>query len=110
MSLATKVKKIKLDETDYLLTMDMRTIRYYKEFTGGSFLKAISKMDELDEDILFPMMGGMLRDVDAPGEPLGVECLENYDPIGLINYMTPYLFELINASMPKEKGGKPGKK
>lgn len=104
MSLTTKVKKIDLDGEKFILTIDMMTINYFKDKTGKSFLKSITTMAEIDEEIIFPMIGGMLRDEENPREPMGVEFLSKYDPIGLISTITPYIAELIGDSMPKQNG------
>lgn len=102
MSLATKIKKIELDGEKFLLTIDMMTINYFKDKTGKSFLKSITNMTELDEDIIFPMIGGMLRTEENPIEPMGVNSLMKYDPIGLISFITPFIAELVGESMPTD--------
>lgn len=110
MNLVKKVKEFKINNKDYIMTFDMRSIPVYKELTGKSFLQSSAQLGQFDDEITLGFMGATIRKKETPNKPLGKE-IYDMDILYLLMNHCWDVMEIVTSSMPQSAGTvKKGKK
>jgi len=105
MELARKVKEININDEEFIMTFDMRSIATYKEITGTSFNRGVHKLFQYDNEEIINFIASTLRRKETPDIPLGREVLEGDVLYFLINH-TLDVITLIVKSLPEDKTNK----
>ena len=110
MNLVKKVKEFKINDRDYIMTFDMRSIPVYKELTGKSFLQSSAQLGQFDDEITLGFMGATIRKKEKSNEPIGKTIYEMDVLYLLLNHAWDVI-EIVTSSMPQSNGAvKTGKK
>lgn len=109
MNIVKKVKDIKIDDENYIMTFDMRSIAVFKELTGKSFLQSSAKLGLLDDEVVLGFIGATLRKADTENKPLGKQVYD-MDIMYLLLNLSEIVIELVTSSLPQAKSNKDIKK
>lgn len=104
MSLLIKVKKVTIENEELYCVVDMKTISTYKSLTGESFLKAVQKMADMDDEVMLMLLASSLRKT-PDGDPVGLEYINKFNPIAFLFELMDTLTEVIEESLPKTTPG-----
>ena len=102
MNIVKKVRDIKIDNEDYIMTFDMRSIAVFKELTGKSFLQSSAKLGLLDDEVVLGFIGATLRKANEENKPLGRQ-IYDMDIIYLLLNLSETVIELVTSSLPQSK-------
>lgn len=111
MGLKLTVKKINIDGEEFYLSFNMDSINYYMEKFGRNALSDIMHMNtkDVDMEVLLMLFASMVKE-QPYSEPLGMEFVAQYSPIGLITEFAEDIVNCVVDGLPKGNGVAPGKK
>lgn len=101
-NLTKTVLEIDLNGTDYIATVDIKTIMHYKSENKESFLLATQKVADLDEVTILKLLGSIIRKSEKSA-PVGFKFFKDYNPIAIVESFTPVLVEVLGINMPEAK-------
>lgn len=99
-NLSKKRKDLIIDDKEYVMMFDMKSIDVFKEISGKSFLNSIALLDKYDDKTILEFMASTIRLKEDETNPLGMNLLK-YDPIFLLLNYTHLVMELVFSSLPK---------
>lgn len=105
MNLLKKSKKINIENEEFIMEFDMRSIAIYKELSDKSFTLGVRELFKYDDREIILFIASTLRRKENPNEPLGEEVLNGDILYFLINH-TDDVIELIAMSLPIENSKK----
>lgn len=105
MDLVKKVKEITIENEEFVMTFDMKSIATYKELTGTNFNRGVSKLFAYDDEAIINFIACTLRRKETPTEPLGKEVLEGDVLYFLMNHTLDVII-LVTDSLPDNKTSK----
>lgn len=100
LNLVKKSVELTIDEENFIMTFDMRSIVTFKELTGKNFVASTSKLGEFDDELLLGFMGATIRREENPLTPIGKEIYE-MDILRLLVDQSWNVINLIVGSMPQ---------
>lgn len=103
MNLAKQVRTVELDGDEYILTLDVKAINHFKVTSKKQFLQSVPKFLVLDDEVVFYMLGSMLRK-DEKSEPVGRKFLEQFNPFLIVEKLWPVAHDVITGNLPKANG------
>lgn len=105
MDLVKKVREFNIENEKFIMTFDMRSIAVYKELTGDSFNRGVSKLLGFDDEAIIYFIASTLRREETPDTPLGQEVIEG-DLIYFLINCTMEVINLVAESLPEDKSVK----
>lgn len=105
MNLIKTVKEIKIENEEFIMTFDMKSIAVYKELTGESFVKGNGELFKYDDEAILNFIASTLRRKEEPKKPLGAEILEGDILYFLLNHSTDVI-NIVASSLPDKKDSK----
>ena len=108
-NLSKKRIKLKIEDKDYIMSFDMKSIEVFKEMTNESFILSTSKLISFDDETVINYMACTIRPADNEEEPIGKEIYE----MNLLNLLLNYsglVIQTVLEELPKSEGEKPKKK
>ncbi|MBS6503878.1 MAG: hypothetical protein KH415_20075 [Clostridium sp.] len=105
MNLLKKSKKINIENEEFIMEFDMRSIATYKELSDKSFTLGVRDLFKYDDREIILFIASTLRRKENPNEPLGEEVL-NGDILYFLMNHTDDVIELIAMSLPTENSKK----
>ena len=99
MDLVKKKKEIKIDDIEYIICFDMKSILTYKQLTGRFFSHGITNLFKLDDEEIIYFIASTLRIKEEEDEPLGLEVINGDVLAYLINFKN-IVIEIIAESLP----------
>ena len=99
-NLIKKTKTLFIDDKEYIMFFDMRSIALFQELSGMPFLRAIHLIDKYDDKAIITFMASSIRPIDDQENPLAEKLFE-FDIIGLLLSYTMDVIELVGSSMPQ---------
>lgn len=103
MNLAKQVRNVELEDETYILTLDVKAINHFKTTSKKQFLQSVPKFLVLDDEVVFYMLGSMLRK-DEESEPVGRKFLEQFNPFLIVEKLWPVAHDVITGNLPQAKG------
>lgn len=105
MELVKKIKEINIENEEFIMAFDMKSIAIYKDLTGRFFSRGVSELfKENDEEIIY-FIASTLRRKETPNIPLGKEVLEG-DILFFVMNLKIMAIELVMMSLPTETSKK----
>lgn len=105
MELVKKIKEINIENEEFIMAFDMKSIATYKDLTGRFFSRGVSELfKENDEEIIY-FIASTLRRRETPNIPLGKEVLEG-DILFFVMNLKIMAIELVMMSLPTETSKK----
>ena len=105
MNLVKKVKEINIENENFIMAFDMRSIATYKELTGTNFNRGVTKLFQFDDEAIIYFIASTLRRAETPDIPLGKEVIEG-DLIYFLINCTMEVINLVAESLPENKSSK----
>ena len=104
-NLTKKIIKVNIEDKDYIMAFDMKSIETYKELTNSSFTLGYSKLMQLDDTEIINFLGVSLRPVEDEENPIGKKVYD-MDILNLLINYSGYAIDLVLNSLPKNKNSK----
>lgn len=104
-NLSKEIIKIKIDNNDYIMTFDMKSIEVFKDITNESFILSTTKLIEFDDVTVLAYMASTIRPIDDEENPLGIKL---YD-MNILNLLLNYsgiVIQTVLKNLPKSKESK----
>lgn len=101
MNLSKKIKELTIENEDYILTFDMKSILVYKELSGKTFTKGVEGLFQADDEECIYFMASMLRRKDNPGEPLAEKVI-NGNVLDLLINLKLEVIDFVLDSLPTD--------
>lgn len=105
MDLVKKVKEITIENEEFIMTFDMKSIAVYKEITGEAFVLGTQKLFSYDDEAIINFIASTLRRKSDPNKPLGNEIIEGNILYFLLNH-TEDVIMLVADSLPDKSSKK----
>ncbi|MDU4952976.1 hypothetical protein HF846_13940 [Clostridium cadaveris] len=105
MDLVKKVKEITIENEEFIMTFDMKSIAVYKEITGESFVAGTQKLFDFDDEAIINFIASTLRRKSEPDKPLGKEIIEGDILYFLLNHTNDVIM-LVSDSLPDKSSKK----
>ena len=105
MNLVKKVKEINIENENFIMAFDMKSIATYKELTGTNFNMGAHKLFQYDDEAIINFIASTLRRQEKPDTPLAREVLDGDILYFLINH-TMDVITLVAESLPESKDNK----
>lgn len=105
MNLSKIEKEIKIDEENYILTFDMKSILTYKEMSGKTFTQGIEDLLLGDDEEVIYFIGSMLRRKETPNTPISKEVYE-FNLIACLVELKNDVIEIVIDSLPQDDNSK----
>jgi hypothetical protein len=99
LDLVKKKLELKIDNKEYIMCFDMKSIATYKELTNTNFCNAIENLFNSDDETIIYFIASTLRYKDKPEEPLGKEVVEGDTLFFLLN-LRYKVIDLVYLSLP----------
>lgn len=99
MNIVKKVKEIKIDNKEYLMTFDMTSVVKYSELSGNSFVRDSHKLFNYDDKVIIDFIGSTLRSKEDPKNPIGKNVYD-MDVLGLLLNVSSDVVTLVSDSLP----------
>lgn len=101
MDLTKLVYEYEINNEEYVMCFDMKSIAVFKNLTGKSFLQASAKIGELDDEVILAFIASSLRRKETQEEPLGEETF-NFNVMSLLFAFHNDVVEMVVDSMPRD--------
>ncbi|WP_462427198.1 hypothetical protein [Fusobacterium varium] len=105
MDLVKKTKDITIEDEEFIMTFDMKSIAVYKEITGESFVVGTQKLFNFDDESIINFIASTLRRKSEPDKPLGKEIVEGDILYFLLNHTNDVIM-LVSDSLPDKSSKK----
>lgn len=105
MDLVKKTREITINDDNFIMAFDMRSVAEYSELTGKSFVSSIDKLFNYDDATILNFIACTLRRKEEPEKPLGKEVLEGDILYYLLNHHRDVI-NLVVESLPSNDGKK----
>lgn len=105
MNLLKKSKELCIENEEFVMEFDMRSIAAYKELSDKPFTKAIRELFKYDDEEIIKFIACTLRRKEEPTKPLGREVLDGDVLYFLLNH-TNDVIELVAMSLPSDNSKK----
>lgn len=105
MDLVKKAKDITIEDEEFIMTFDMKSIAVYKEITGESFVAGTQKLFAFDDEAIINFIASTLRRKSEPDKPLGKEIIEGDILYFLLNHTNDVIM-LVSDSLPDKSSKK----
>ena len=105
MNLSKIEKEIKIDEENYILTFDMKSILTYKEMSGKTFTQGIGDLLLGDDEEVIYFIGSMLRRKETPNTPISEEVYE-FNLIACLVELKNDVIKIVIDSLPQDDNSK----
>lgn len=109
MNLLKKSKELTIENEEFVMEFDMRSIASYKELFNSSFTKGVIDLFKYDDEEILKFISCTLRRKEEPTKPLGREVLEGDVLYFLLNHKDDVI-ELVAMSLPSESSNNSKKK
>lgn len=104
MNLSKKIKEISINNQNYVLCFDMKSILTYKELSNKTFTSGIDGLFSGDDEEAMYFIASALRKKEAHEIPLGTEVLNGNVIEYIVNFKS-MVQEVIIDSLPQEETG-----
>lgn len=84
----------------YIATVDIKTITHFKKENKVGFLAATQSLAEMDDVMLIKLLGSVIRKSEK-SEPVGVKFFNAFNPLAVVENLTPVLLEAMGTNMPE---------
>ncbi len=101
MNLLKKSKELTIENEEFVMEFDMRSIALYKELSNKPFVKGVGDLFKYDDEAIAMFIACTLRRKEEPTKPLGKEVLEGDILYFLLNHSSDVI-ELIAMSLPSD--------
>lgn len=91
---------VEISGEKYIATVDIKTIVHFKKENKFSFLQATQSLADMDDVTILQLLASVLRKSEK-SEPVGMNELRKYNPLALIDELTPVLVEVMGFNMPE---------
>lgn len=108
MNLIKRTREVKIEDKEYVMAFDMRSVAMFQEVTGQTFTNAMPQLFAGTDFIILGFLGATLRPKENPNAPIGKKVFE-MDVLGLLLNQGKEVTALIADSLPNSKPQK-GKK
>ena len=101
MNLSKKIKELTIENEDYILTFDMKSILVYKKLSGKTFTKGVEGLFQYDDEECIYFIASMLRRKDNPEEPLAEKVI-NGNVLDLLISLKLEVIDFVLDSLPTD--------
>lgn len=105
MNLLKKSKELTIENEEFVMEFDMRSIALYKELSNKSFTKGVGDLFKYDDEAIAMFIACTLRRKEDETKPLGKEVLEGDVLYFLLNH-TNDVIDLVAMSLPSDNSKK----
>lgn len=102
-NLRKKITKVEIDNKEYIMCFDMRSIDVFKEISGEGFIIASSKIGQFDDRVILAFLGASLRPDDDEENPIGIK-IYDMDIMHLLLSYSGLVIKTVLDAMPRGNG------
>lgn len=84
----------------FIATIDMKTVIHYKTKNKKPFLASMQGIGDLDEVEIIKLLGSVIRK-DEKSDPVGYEFFKEFNPLAVVENLTPILVTVMGGNMPE---------
>ncbi len=100
-NLLRKIEQIKIDNKEYIMAFDMKSIEVFKDITGKGILQSLDKLSMLDDETILYFIASTLREKENE-EILGKKLFNGeYDLFSLVITLFPVVLNIVNKGFPQ---------
>lgn len=106
MSLLKEKLELKIDNEDFIMMFDMKSLAVLKSLGVINFSEAFTKLRSFDAEATIQFIASTLRKKETPDEPLGKDFIENGNLILALDELNLYVIKYVALSLPEVEIGK----
>lgn len=101
MNLLKKKLEITVDNEEYVMMFDMKSIAVYKDLTDKSFAEGFLELQLFNDEAAIYFIASTLRTKENPDEPLGKEFIESGNLLFALAVLRLDAINYVNMSLPE---------
>lgn len=103
INLATRKEiEVIINGKECVISLTLKNISHFQENNKIGLQQALEKMKNGDLEMILKLIYSMVSDKKT-GNVLGKKFFKDFDEMGVIQYLSPVITELINKEMPEAK-------
>ena len=103
-----RIVELNINDEEFIATLDNYTIEHFQTQNKKGLLKAFESVQDGDISVMIQLLGSMIR-YKKNGKIVGVNFLNQFDVMQIIEYLSPVIGELFTDNLPDEKDEGEGK-
>ena len=106
MSLLKEKLELKIDNEEFIMMFDMKSLAVLKSLGVINFSEAFARLRNFDAEAMIYFIASTLRKKETPDEPLGKDFIENGNLILALDELNLYVVKYVALSLPEVEIGK----